>query len=90
MEIITASQIDAMSSKRDKSRSGGIRPSGRSESSSPTKSQMSLQFASLGLTQDPQIQDIVSQMNAMNAVNAANAKLKKSKGRHSARNGQKK
>jgi len=46
-------------------------------------------FGSLGLTQDPQIQDIVSQMNAMNAVNAANAKLAKSKAAAKGKRGQK-
>lgn len=37
----------------------------QSNSQSPTKSQFSLQFASLGLTQDTQLQDIVQQMDAL-------------------------
>eukprot|EP01083_Nonionella_stella_P017831 49952_1 len=59
MEIITASQIDRITSNQLNNH--------HDDSTQASQGGLSLQFASLGLTQDPQIQDIVSQMNAMNA-----------------------
>eukprot|EP00486_Rosalina_sp_Unknown_P006152 CAMPEP_0201570766 /NCGR_PEP_ID=MMETSP0190_2-20130828/13162_1 /ASSEMBLY_ACC=CAM_ASM_000263 /TAXON_ID=37353 /ORGANISM="Rosalina sp." /LENGTH=161 /DNA_ID=CAMNT_0047994653 /DNA_START=1612 /DNA_END=2097 /DNA_ORIENTATION=+ len=55
MEIITASQVDAIRSNQ--------LYSSNDRDTTPTHTQ--LQFASLGLTQDSQIQDIVQQMDEM-------------------------